>query len=473
MRDLALPGLVLAATGGGAPGQHGPGQAVAAAMVNWLPHIETHNIGELLTLLAIALALVSFGGLMSGLTLGLLSLDDVDLEVVRRSGTPMEQKYAAAVLPLVEQQHLLLVTLLLCNAAAMEALPLVLDRIVDPVTAVVLSVTLVLVFGEVLPQAVCSRHGMAIGAKSAWLVRVLMLVCYPVAYPAFVDVHDEIAGHGGELTHDEAMIIGGVLGMIEKSVRAIMTPLDKTFMLAEDAVLDSDTLITVMHKGFSRIPVHAAGTRERIIGLLLVKNLIMVDPNKSLPLKAIPLRDLPVIRADTMMSDMLNHFRIGRSHLTAVVENNEEGEKVIGVVTLEDVLQQILQGEIADETPAELAREMEFVRRQATTHRLAQAISTLRHGQPASHAAHVWLHRTLTLPNAARRVASSTDNRSHSPAKARESASVPVSPVGSPQNAYETGNGGHEPVSPGPLASTSASKIKADSRTPLLRGGRS
>jgi hypothetical protein len=49
------------------------------------------------------------------------------------------------------------VTLLLCNACAMEALPLFLDTLTDPVTAITVSVTAVLVFGEVLPQAVCSR----------------------------------------------------------------------------------------------------------------------------------------------------------------------------------------------------------------------------------------------------------------------------------------------------------------------------
>ena len=45
----------------------------------------------------------------------------------------------------------MLVTLLLCNAAAMETLPIFLDRVVSPTTAIVLSVTLVLIFGEVIP----------------------------------------------------------------------------------------------------------------------------------------------------------------------------------------------------------------------------------------------------------------------------------------------------------------------------------
>lgn len=78
-------------------------------------------------------------------------------QVLRRSGTTREQRYSAGILPLVRHQHFLLVTLLLCNAVAMTALPLFIDRLADPVTAIVISVTAVLVFGEILPQALCSR----------------------------------------------------------------------------------------------------------------------------------------------------------------------------------------------------------------------------------------------------------------------------------------------------------------------------
>jgi len=107
--------------------------------------------------MAISVGLVVSAGLMSGLTLGLMSMDLVELEVLKRSGTAKEQKYASVIMPIVSNQHFLLVTLLLCNAMAMEALPLFLDRLADPVTAILISVTAVLVFGEVLPQAVCSR----------------------------------------------------------------------------------------------------------------------------------------------------------------------------------------------------------------------------------------------------------------------------------------------------------------------------
>ncbi|CAK9186991.1 unnamed protein product [Ilex paraguariensis] len=204
--------------------------------------------------------LVLFAGIMSGLTLGLMSLGLVELEILQRSGTSTEKKQAATILPVVKKQHQLLVTLLLCNAAAMEALPIYLDKIFHPFVAVVLSVTFVLAFGEVIPQAICSRYGLAVGANFVWLVRILMIICYPIAYPigkildtvlghndalfrraqlkALVSIHGQEAGKGGELTHDETTIISGALDLTEKTAEEAMTPIESTFSLDVNSKLD-------------------------------------------------------------------------------------------------------------------------------------------------------------------------------------------------------------------------------------------
>lgn len=92
--------------------------------------------------------LVLFAGLMSGLTLGLMSMSLVDLEVLAKSGTPKDRRHAEKILPVVRNQHLLLCTLLICNAAAMEALPIFLDSLVTAWGAILISVTLILLFGE-------------------------------------------------------------------------------------------------------------------------------------------------------------------------------------------------------------------------------------------------------------------------------------------------------------------------------------
>lgn len=36
---------------------------------------------------------------------------------------------------------------------------------------------------QVIPQAICTRYGLAVGANFVWLVRILMVICYPISYP--------------------------------------------------------------------------------------------------------------------------------------------------------------------------------------------------------------------------------------------------------------------------------------------------
>lgn len=64
-----------------------------------------------------------------------------------------------------------------------QALPIFLDRLANPIAAVMISVTVVLVFGEIIPQAICSRYGLKVGAYSAWFVKALMVVCSPLSWP--------------------------------------------------------------------------------------------------------------------------------------------------------------------------------------------------------------------------------------------------------------------------------------------------
>ncbi|GAV82737.1 CBS domain-containing protein/DUF21 domain-containing protein [Cephalotus follicularis] len=362
--------------------------------------------------IGVSCLLVLFAGIMSGLTLGLMSLGLVDLEILQRSGTPTEQKQAAAILPVVHKQHQLLVTLLLCNACAMEALPIYLDKIFHPFVAVMLSVTLVLAFGEIIPQAICSRYGLSVGANFVWLVHVLMIICYPIAYPigkildavightdalfrraqlkALVCIHSQEAGKGGELTHDEATIISGALDLTEKTAAEAMTPIESTFSLDVISKLDWEAIGKILARGHSRVPVYS-GNPKNIIGLLLVKSLLTVRAETETPVSAVSIRRIPRVPADMPLYDILNEFQKGSSHMAAVVEitgkskkvqltsdgakieknkvakgnsqlttplltnhdnkldDIEDGE-VIGIITLEDVFEELLQEEIVDET---------------------------------------------------------------------------------------------------------------------------
>lgn len=93
-----------------------------------------------------------FAGLCSGLTVGYSSIDYLQLEIKLKNGTEEEKKYANNIIPIIQKKHLLLATLLLSNALAMESLPIFLDAIMPSSLAILISTTVVLIFGEVLPQ---------------------------------------------------------------------------------------------------------------------------------------------------------------------------------------------------------------------------------------------------------------------------------------------------------------------------------
>ncbi|GKV23783.1 hypothetical protein SLEP1_g33479 [Rubroshorea leprosula] len=298
--------------------------------------------------IVIIVLLVLFAGLMSGLTLGLMSMSLVDLEVLAQSGTPKDRKHAAKILPVVKNQHLLLCTLLICNAAAMEALPIFLDSLVTAWGAILISVTLILLFGEIIPQSICCRYGLTIGAAVVPIVRVLVWICFPVAYPisklldfllghrvalfrraelkTLVDLHGDEAGKGGELTHDETTIIAGALELSEKTAKDAMTLISETFAIDINSKLDKGLMSLILEKGHSRVPVYYEQPTN-IIGLILVKNLLTIHPEDEVPVKNITIRRIPRVLETLPLYDILNEFQKGHSHLAVVVEQCNKTEQ--------------------------------------------------------------------------------------------------------------------------------------------------
>ncbi|XP_072957465.1 DUF21 domain-containing protein At2g14520-like [Typha angustifolia] len=296
--------------------------------------------------LMICVGLVMFAGLMSGLTLGLMSLSLVDLEVLVKSGQPKDQINAKKIQPVVKNQHLLLCTLLIGNSLAMEALPIFLDALLPAWGAILISVTLILAFGEIIPQAVCSRYGLSVGAKLAGVVRVLLLVFFPVAYPisklldrllgkghfalmrraelkTLVDMHGNEAGKGGELTHDETTIITGALDLTKKTAKDSMTEISDIFSLDINLKLDMHTMRLIMTKGHSRVPIFS-GNPTNIIGLILVKNLITCRPEDEVPIRNVTIRKIPRVYDDLPLYDILNEFQKGHSHMAVVIKRTKD-----------------------------------------------------------------------------------------------------------------------------------------------------
>lgn len=163
-------------------------------------HHHRHQHDHLWSYLSNALAAavcVGVAALAAGLTLGLLGLDPLLLLIKERAADSMAERTAASrLLPVVQQHHRLLVTLLLMNAVANEALPLFLEQLVSPAVAVLVSVTLVLFFGEIIPSAIFTGpNQLKIASALVPLVKVVSWLLYPVAGPIAALLDRLLHGH--------------------------------------------------------------------------------------------------------------------------------------------------------------------------------------------------------------------------------------------------------------------------------------
>jgi metal transporter CNNM len=216
---------------------------------------------------------------------------------------------------------------------------------------------------------VCNRHGLVVGYHSIPLVRIIVVIMYPIAKPlAFV--LDRLLGQelatvytGAEMMKliqihvDEEMLdketanaMGGALRYKDVPVSRAMTPLSNTFMLNIDEKLNFETISKIFKTGFSRIPVYEI-TKNNVVGLLFVKDLIFIDPEDESSVRdfvEIMGRSFHSCWPDDKLGDVLKELKRGKSHMALVRDVNNENTdtdpfyEIKGIITLEDIIEEII-----------------------------------------------------------------------------------------------------------------------------------
>jgi len=189
------------------------------------------------------------------------------------------------------------------------------------------------------------------------------------------------------LNDEQANLMISALEMREKKVIELMIPIRNTFMIDYDDILDKFKLNLILDKGYSRIPVYSNHNKNDVVGLLRIKQLIGVDfdQNKSLRQLGIELRKPIVINPRVSVIDLLREFRKGKSHMAFITEHVEDLQnkfglnrsnsilkvtgnrsgaetemafirknlnnniKILGIITLEDIIEKMINLEILDE----------------------------------------------------------------------------------------------------------------------------
>ncbi|WVF72789.1 hypothetical protein IAT40_007607 [Kwoniella sp. CBS 6097] len=353
-----------------------PNQSTWSAATSGAPPIEPEDPPDSPAFwwkLGLSVVFVLSGGVFAGLTLALMGSDDLNLRVLSTSSSnPKERQAANKVLRLLSRgRHWVLVVLLLSNVIVNESLPIFLDDVLGGgLYAVIVSTTMIVIFGEIIPQAICVRYGLAIGGACAPMVWFFMILFSPIAWPtaklldyilgtdeghtykkaelkSFLQFHRE----GEEpLRDDEIAILNGVLSLNEKHAKEIMTPIKDCLTLPADKVLDHEAIDQILLSGFSRIPVHEPGQKDNFVGMLLVKRLITYNPDDEWPVSKFSLLPLPEAKPDINCFQALDYFQTGRAHLLLISETPGQKGGALGIVSLEDLIEEIIGEEIVDET---------------------------------------------------------------------------------------------------------------------------
>lgn len=133
--------------------------------------------------IVIVIVCLCFSALFSGLNLGLMSLDRTELKILCNTGNESEKKYARIIQPVRDHGNYLLCSILLGNVLVNSIFTILLDDLTSGLIAVVFSTLAIVMFGEISPQALCSRHGLAVGARTIYITKAVMVLTFPLSYP--------------------------------------------------------------------------------------------------------------------------------------------------------------------------------------------------------------------------------------------------------------------------------------------------
>mmetsp|Transcript_3499 Transcript_3499/g.3251 ORF Transcript_3499/g.3251 Transcript_3499/m.3251 type:complete len:185 (+) Transcript_3499:650-1204(+) len=135
--------------------------------------------------------------------------------------------------------------------------------------------------------------------------------------------------------------------MKQKIVKSHMIDIGKVYCLSSDLILTKGMLKSITQKGHSRVPIYYKNNPQEIIGILLMKNLVGIDENCTIESSGIKLKEAMFVKQETTILDMLNMLQQQNKHMAFVTEGGNK--KIIGIITMEDVLEAILNAEILDE----------------------------------------------------------------------------------------------------------------------------
>lgn len=229
---------------------------------------------------------------------------------------------------------------------------------------------LILIFGEIIPKSFAYSHNEKIAIIFAWPVYLLYIIFYPITFfllklnrslnkifkikPSVGITEEEIRTmtrlgvENGAIDYREHEMIENIFKFDDVLVGEIMTSKHKIDMLNGEAPVEQVAYFA-SHSGFSRFPVYEDNNEDKIIGYIHVNQIMKAlnSDERDKPVKDFisPVDAVP----ETMKIERLFRLMNKRQAHMYLVHKDEDPSEIIGLVTMEDILEQIM-GEIEDET---------------------------------------------------------------------------------------------------------------------------
>ena len=311
-------------------------------------------------MIVLVIVLILMSAIFSGLTIGMFSIGLSELKRKVKEGNRQAEK----IYSIRKNGNFLLCTLLLGNVAVNSAISVVMSDIASGFTAASISTGAIFIFGEVFPQALFSRHAFNVGARTTWLVKIFMFIMYPIAKPLsmlldFVfgkELSQRFNKHELELLledhvengidSDEKRMMVGAMKFSDKKAIDVVTPSTILFAIEASTVLTKEVVEKIKDEHYSRIPVYNE-EKENILGILYAKDLLGLDVGLNLKAEDLCRKEnLLHIEETHKLNSLLNHMIQTKVHMSFVF--NKFGS-LTGVVTLEDIIEEILKVEIMDD----------------------------------------------------------------------------------------------------------------------------
>ncbi len=212
---------------------------------------------------------------------------------------------------------------------------------------------IIVIFGEILPKVLARKYAFGYLKKIVFLMEFLNYLFFPFTYPiSKINIGNGITNTENELK--QVLDTGRKEGVIEKREATLASnALDLDSTRAGSVSTKRKQVITITEKtsldevkdifdytGYSRLPFIK---NKKWIGTVHLKDIIFMTEGKPEEMVA----EVPFVSKNMILTNVLEIMRLKKTHIAFVTETSKS-EKVVGIITLEDIIEELF-GEIYDE----------------------------------------------------------------------------------------------------------------------------